>query len=265
MRKNFYDLEILVNDKPVYEYTHEGDTYIEGRKSSTFKIRFKNPTASRVLIVPSVDGISTMDGNPAGPDSPGMIVPAYGTVDIPGWMVDLNKSSEFTFQDRERSYAASRDTNTTNTGVIGVLVFAEAVVQHQVIYHVVDPSYPPYNPFVPRRITTGGISPFDNNYLFGLNNTCTTTLTSNVGTSCESTTTPNSTDNLGVGWGKSVDFKLNTATFDKGDNVAQLVVFYDSRRNLERRGIVVETRSSIAVRPNPFPGIGCKPPKGWQG
>ncbi|MNY39449.1 hypothetical protein D3C86_1741330 [compost metagenome] len=72
-------------------------------------------------------------------------------------------------------------------------------------------------------------------------------------------------ENLGVGWGNAVEFKMNSTTFDKGEKVAQLVLFYDSRKNLERRGIIVEKRDSISMRPNPFPGMGCKPPAGWKG
>jgi hypothetical protein len=265
MRHNNFTLEVIVNDKPVYEYQHQGDIYIEGRKNSSFKLRFSNTTGKKVLVVPSVDGLSTLDGNVAGPDSPGLIVPAYGKIDIPGWMVDTSKSAEFVFQDRESSYAKSVDVNTTNTGVIGVLVFDEVQKQPQV-HHVVN-THIHYPPNV-RRVSP--YTPWDNNIVWVSNTSdasssnigMTADATASFGTATTSGVDPS--ENLGVGWGNSVDFNVKSTTFDKGDNIAQLVVFYDSRKNLERRGIVVERRDTLSIRPNPFPGVGCKPPAGWK-
>ena len=265
MKQDNFSLEVFVNDKPVYEYSHQGDTFIEGRKGSTFKLRFRNPTSKRVLVVPSVDGISTLDGNPAGPDSPGIIAEAYGTIDIPGWMVTTDKASQFVFQDRDSSYARSIDATTTNTGVIGVMVFSEV---EKVTTRRITPTTTVihkhiYTPFQYPNPLVGG--PWGGSPVTWTSNTAGMTYDS-VNMSAVSTSAQvEPSDQLGVGWGDAVEFKMNSTTFDKGEVVSQLVIFYDSRKNLERRGIQIERRDTLSIRPNPFPGIGCKPPAGWKG
>jgi hypothetical protein len=54
MRVKDFELEVLVNDKPVTEYSHKGMTFLEGRRGSEFKLRFHNKTNKRVLVVPSM-------------------------------------------------------------------------------------------------------------------------------------------------------------------------------------------------------------------
>lgn len=283
MRQGQYELEIIVNGKPVFEYAHKGDTYIEGRKGSTFKLRFKNSSSNKLLVVPAVDGVSTLDGKPAGPDSPGLVVQGNSHIDIPGWMVDSTKASEFIFADRESSYARSIDRTTTNTGVIGLIVFGEAekerhVTNINVTYPTVYPTSPYYTPpFIPSWGQPIWIS--SSNPTYNVSNTSVTLGTNDAfgaigaagpqgpagpqGTSRR--ITPKSEENLGVGWGQSVDFTTTSTTFDKGEKLSQIVVYYDSRKNLERMGIIVEPRASVQTKPNPFPGVGCKPPAGWRG
>lgn len=282
MKQGQFQLDITVNGKSVYEYAHEGDSYIEGRKGSTFKMTFLNFSGNKVLVVPAVDGLSVLDGKPAGPDSPGLVVQAGSSAAIPGWMVDSNRASEFIFADRESSYARSVDSTTTNTGVIGLLVFGEAAKERQVTnivnYPTIYPTIQPWTPWTTPKNPWGGpiwVNDTSSNPTYSVNTSSVTMgldnmLVGAVGSnaSVESTQrriTKNTEENLGVGWGQAVDFKTNTTTFDKGEQLAQLVLFYDSRRNLERRGIIVERRESVSVRPNPFPGIGCKPPAGWKG
>lgn len=280
MNKQQYQFDIIVNGKPVYEYAHEGDTYIEGRKGSTFEIKFRNNSGKKVLIVPSVDGLSTLDGKTASADSPGLIVQANSTVSIPGWMVDSAKSARFEFQDRERSYARSVDPQTTNTGVIGLLVFAEEV-KYTTQYKGISPMAPPIAPIhivaptnapwgqwtnTPVTWTLGTNAVTFENKGFGVSAAMPETLSSHATYDYEPATRRIiQNENLGVGWGEAVEFKVNQSTFDKGLLDEQFVLFYDSRNNLKRKGIIVEQRETLNTRPNPFPGIGCTPPKGWRG
>jgi len=285
MQDKEFSLEVIVNGKPVYEYPHQGDTFIEGRKGSSFKLMFSNRSSGKVLVVPSVDGISTLDGNPAGPDSPGLVVPAYGKVEIPGWMVDSAKAAEFVFKDRDSSYARGIDATTTNTGVIGVMVFAEAVKQPQVIHTTTilplyrDTYVRRYDPWMPSSPITWSNNTADS----ATYNMVGTSVSMGIADSNAKSTLSDSYDpmatmdayfgtaqteqpeQLGVGWGASTNFNTTATTFDKGEKKSQIVLYYDTRKNLERRGIIVERRDSLSVRPNPFPGVGCKPPAGWTG
>lgn len=72
---------------------------------------------------------------------------------------------------------------------------------------------------------------------------------------------------MGTGFGKKADFKTNEVKFQKGDLKVEMSIFYDSRRNLEKRGIVVAARETryLDEFPSAFSGTGCKPPAGWQG
>ena len=276
MKQGDFNLEITVNDRSVFEYQHQGDTFIEGRKGSTFKLTFYNHSSNKVLVVPAVDGLSVLDGKPAGPDSPGLVVQAGSSAMIPGWMVDQTQASQFVFADRESSYARGIDSTTTNTGVIGFLVYGEAK-KERVVTHIVNIPYPvtPYAPVLPTGpwMSPTWTSKSPDSQIYGMVNTSVSMDTTPlVGTaiynSAQSTQrriTKNTDENLGVGWGQSVDFKTTTTTFDKGEKMSQLVVYYDSRRNLERKGIVIEPRTQLQSKPNPFPGIGCKPPAGWRG
>lgn len=261
MNAKDFTFEVVVNGRPVTEYPYQGDTYIEGRKGSNFELRFTNRSAFRVLVVPSVDGLSTLDGKTAGPDSPGIIVDAYGTITIPGWAVDLKTASSFVFEDRQRSYARGIDPTTTNTGVIGMLVFAEEITT-QIIYASQPNGY--YNMSNPNTSSSPNVNPYVSPVVWTTSGT--SAVKSMVGNTSTSTTRriTVSGDDLGVGWGKAVDFGLADEKFNKGVLLETFVLFYDSRKNLERRGIIVD-RYALNTRPNPFPGIGCTPPKGWRG
>lgn len=316
MKNKSYSLNILVNNRIVQEFPHEGSTFIEGRKSSSFVMEFHNHSSGRVLVVPSVDGVSTLNGKPADQESPGYVVQGLGNLTIHGWTVDGDNVAEFVFQDKERSYTRSVTGSSANTGVLGVLVYREkpAPTPHYVDRPVFVP-YPinPVNPFPIRPYvgphngpiwTTGNPPMFHNGigtcksvfsghsdttlgmtgnigavkgldagetHTFGASNSTTRRINASYSTqgtaSLNAQATASSTPfELGIGWGNKVGMKTNQVTFDRGELDAQLVLFYDSRRNLEKRGIeVVKREPAPQALPQAFPGMGCKPPPGWNG
>lgn len=71
---------------------------------------------------------------------------------------------------------------------------------------------------------------------------------------------------LGTGFGKKTDFATNKSTFDRGNFVTGLSLYYDNKRNLEKRGIKFPVTSTrYTSLPQAFPGIGCAPPPGLSG
>jgi hypothetical protein len=72
---------------------------------------------------------------------------------------------------------------------------------------------------------------------------------------------------MGAGFGEKSEFKTTLEDFKRDQIVATMELFYDSRRNLEKRGIQVVKKEVRHLNefPSAFAGVGCKPPKGWQG
>ena len=70
---------------------------------------------------------------------------------------------------------------------------------------------------------------------------------------------------LGTVFGESVKWNTHSVQFERASTLpdASLVVYYDTKKNLERRGI--KFRKEIAALPDPFPGNqGCPTPKHWR-
>lgn len=124
---------ILVNGKPVTEVVHNGQTYIEGRKKTNYELFFRNNSHMQVLVVPSVDGMSVIDGESAGKQSPGYVVDPRSEVTIPGWTVNGQEAAEFIFHAQgahwndEQTYAEEIGADSSNQGAIGFMVFRRKV------------------------------------------------------------------------------------------------------------------------------------------
>src|ERR1044072_8669072 len=56
-----FELEVLVNGRPVAEYYARGGTYIEAIQGAEYELRVRNPSSDRVAVALSVDGLNTID------------------------------------------------------------------------------------------------------------------------------------------------------------------------------------------------------------
>jgi hypothetical protein len=124
MDNGIYVVEVRVHGRKVRELQHEGETWIEGRKGSDFTIRIRNTSYNRILAVPSIDGLSVMDGEEASFDSSGYVISGQSHLDIPGWRLNNDEVAKFRFGKSAKSYAAKKG-KALNVGVIGVAVFEE--------------------------------------------------------------------------------------------------------------------------------------------
>lgn len=250
-------IEILVDNKPVSEYSHKGLIFIEGREGTDFTIRLSNSRNSRVLAIPSVDGLSVLDGKPASHDSRGYIISPRSSITIPGWTLDQSSVAKFFFTQKEDSYS-SRTSAGTQTGVVGVMLYdelgSEALPDYGVARHYsgnFDGIYDGINslPLMRNGIDKGiAGAPFSINQMSA------------------SASASNSAFGLGTGFGEKSNFATNNVQFNKGKFLTGLTIYYDNKRNLEKRGIkfpVMSTR--YTGLPQAFPGTGCTPPPGWTG
>lgn len=133
MQKASYELEVLVNGKPLREYIHEHKVYIEGRKQTSFSLRLRNNTGERKLFVPTIDGLSVMNGKEGSFDSSGYVLePNSGTI-IKGWRTSDRQVAEFFFSSPDKSYGKKMQRG-DNLGVIGVAVFSEKSKTPKITY-----------------------------------------------------------------------------------------------------------------------------------
>ncbi len=256
--------------------------YIEGRPGSDYSLRIVNNNQFRVLAVPSVDGLSVLDGKPAGQQSSGYVMAAGETLDIPGWVVDSSTAAKFAFAaDQASGYSAQSGQGVTNTGVIGLMVFRED-----------GPVWP---------VTRGGLTAGRTLRSFGamskglssrggpgdmlggaamMASNCIAPSASPswsdessagleaFGAVADSAATASAVQpeeqKLSTAFGDATQFGTTKVEFKRGDLLAQIVLFYKDARGLKKIGIDVS--QPIASGPNPFPAdaAGCQPPAGWS-
>lgn len=249
-------VQVIVNNKPIAVYNHESKNYVEGRKGSEFSIKITNPFNYRVSAVLSVDGISVIDGKPASDKSQGYLLQAYGSITIPGWTLDNTEVAKFIFNSKEKSYAALSDDNSvSNVGVIGCLFFKEKapVISNDILRGITT------IPFAKDYTYFNGFTQDDTIKLASASNS----LSNSVASANYMQAVSNKVEQeIGTGFGDASEFKTKTVEFERGDIVSTIVVYYDSKKNLIDKGVIKLKKES--KEPNPFPGMGCKPPTGWS-
>jgi hypothetical protein len=267
-----FELQVLVNGNPVKEYGQQGKTYVEGRKSQPFTLKFRNHSAAKVLAVPSIDGISTLDGKPATAQSRGYVVAGYASLEIKGWKTSTEDSAEFVFTDKSRGYAA-QTAGDANSGVIGLIVFEEkqkpaqyvifnspAPEHHHYYHHPVFPAYP--------HIWYGGTSTPLSEPVFTYSSATSSVESEQVrcainNASMEIPKTSNAAPefNLATGWGKQITDKVMETDFERGNQLVLLEVYYSDETGLSSAGIQL-TKGAVVSKafPQSFGGF-CSPPK----
>lgn len=146
------DIEILVGGKPIKKFAHKGKTYIQANKESEYSIRLKNNSWKRRMFTVSVDGINVVNGKAAGTSPFGYVINGYASYEVKGFRTNNEEVHPFRFNDKDKSYAAKSeetDGDTSNCGVIGVLVHDEKV--KPVVVNINPPSWTwinhnPWNP-----------------------------------------------------------------------------------------------------------------------
>lgn len=292
------ELQVLVNDRPVREYGHQGRTYVAGHKGSRFTLKLRNNTAQRVLAVPSIDGICACDGQPATGASKGYIIPAYSSVEIKGWKQSLRETADFIFTDRSTTSYAAQTHGAQNCGVIAVKVIAEKFVpppppppviireeHHHHHDHYPWPYWRPWPTIMYSSCSTGNITSqgLAGDTLkcasnAGASYTCSVgNLMSSPGVSTReadqssqavnamfsaanslSDATPDFT--LGTGYGQVREDVVSEATFERGLELATFEIYYSDEASLTAVGVPLNKAAQISKPvPQAFGGF-CRPP-----
>lgn len=293
MLDNARRYEMIVRPRgrtPADEYYHNGAIWIEGREGNNYTIDIRNNTPARALFIVSVDGLDVLAGQPAGPGSQGYVVNPYDTISIPGWKLNDQQAAEFFFSRSRDSYVNAIGGSTSNTGVIGAMVFAE--------YQ--DASLSPFgiaryysgnaggglptqsavlnNSWVGASLSASPARRIDANMVkaaaaaMPMNSVEVKTSGGIMQMSQNAVTSSPVTQDVGTGFGNATQWQTQTTQFrranpDQPDAV--LALYYNTARNLEKMGIRLRKKRDVSYQANPFPAYtsssGCKPPDGWNG
>ncbi|HEY3122889.1 MAG TPA: hypothetical protein VGK70_02380, partial [Thermoanaerobaculia bacterium] len=91
-----FELSVIVHGSPAAEYPFHDRTYIEALRGESFWLRLHNPTAQRVAVALSVDGLNVVDAKHTTELQATKWVLAPGqTVEIPGWQVSGESARRF--------------------------------------------------------------------------------------------------------------------------------------------------------------------------
>lgn len=237
------------------------DTYIEGREGTPFKIVIENRSGRRVAVIPSVDGLSVMDGRKASDASGGYVLEPYGRVEVPGWSRGSEKVARFEFSGlkdgQDASYVALSGGDVEHKGVIGLTVLEEKRRR-------IDPMKggSAFRGMGSKGMGSMSLSASSAMPMSASASSATMRAPSTHEDTSFAAEGPEQT--LGTGYGEEADFRTVRSDFVRGDLLTRLALFYDDERGLKRRGI--DIRRPVKAKPNPFPGndVGCPPPPGWN-
>jgi hypothetical protein len=279
MKSNQFEMSILVDGKPIGEYEHQGSTFVEGRAGSEYSIRVRNNSYSKACFIVSVDGLSVLNGEEAADNSPGYVLEGHGVLDIACYKVDEATGAKFIFSAKEKSYSEQTGHGTSNVGDIALKVFTERykpTYRHHYDGGCVQPLGGVKRMMASSAIRSKGWGLDDISYNAGGHESLS--IGADIGNlacgiapvSTNTAATPDMAQEiedtkLGTEFGESMKWETRTVTFDRNSSpAATLALYYDTRKNLERRGIKFEQK--LPPLPNPFPGNGdgCPTPAGWR-
>ncbi|MDQ3818626.1 MAG: hypothetical protein M3362_13245 [Acidobacteriota bacterium] len=141
-----FEVEVLVNGRPLEEYAARGRRYVEALEGEEYEIRVHNPLGVRVAVALSVDGLNTIDARRTSAwDASKWVIEPYGTITISGWQMSSSRARRFYFTTESDSYGAKIG-QSGNLGVISAVFFRE---NRPIV--VVPPPRPP-RPYEDRRI-----------------------------------------------------------------------------------------------------------------
>lgn len=120
-----FELDVVVNGRPLPEYYARGRTYIEALHGAEYELRVRNNSADRVAVALSVDGLNTIDARHTSAwNASKWVIEPYQTITISGWQMSSERARRFYFTNERDSYGAKLG-QTANLGVIAAVFFRE--------------------------------------------------------------------------------------------------------------------------------------------
>ncbi|HYV82150.1 MAG TPA: hypothetical protein VE931_01470 [Pyrinomonadaceae bacterium] len=120
-----FDLDVLVDGRPLGEYYSRGRTYVEALQGAEYELRLRNNSPDRVAVALSVDGLNTIDARHTSAwNASKWVIEPYQTITISGWQMSSERARRFYFTNERDSYGAKLG-QTANLGVIAAVFFRE--------------------------------------------------------------------------------------------------------------------------------------------
>jgi hypothetical protein len=120
-----FEVEILVDGRPLQEYAATGRSYVEALAGAEYEVRVRNPLPYRVAVALSVDGLNTIDARRSSAwNASKWVIEPYGTISISGWQMSSERARRFYFTSERESYGAKLG-QTSNLGAISAVFFRE--------------------------------------------------------------------------------------------------------------------------------------------
>jgi hypothetical protein len=120
-----FEVDVLVDGRPLSEYGQRGRTYVEAIRGEEYEIRLRNRTSEPVAVALSVDGLNTIDASRTSPwNGSKWVIEPYRTITISGWQMDSDSARRFYFTSERDSYAARLGVR-GNLGVISAVFYRE--------------------------------------------------------------------------------------------------------------------------------------------
>jgi hypothetical protein len=120
-----FQVEVMVNGRPLQEYHARGRVYVEALNGAEYELRIHNPLPYRVAVALSVDGLNTIDARRTTAwEASKWVIEPYGTIHVSGWQMSTQRARRFYFTSERDSYGAKLG-QTANLGVISAVFFRE--------------------------------------------------------------------------------------------------------------------------------------------
>jgi hypothetical protein len=120
-----FEIEVLVDGRPLEEYYARGKRYVEALEGAEYELRVSNPLPVRVAVALSVDGLNTIDARRTTAwNASKWVIEPYGSIHISGWQMSSARARHFYFTNERDSYGAKLG-QTANLGTISAVFFRE--------------------------------------------------------------------------------------------------------------------------------------------
>ena len=120
-----FELDVMVDGRPLSEYQSRRGTYVEALRGEEYELRLRNPSAERVAVALSVDGLNTIDASQTSAwNASKWVIEPYQTITIEGWQMSSERARRFYFTDEQDSYARKLG-RSGNPGVITAVFFRQ--------------------------------------------------------------------------------------------------------------------------------------------